>query len=105
MCHLAHAILAQAEADRTRGVQAVATHHFTPTHYYNTIGTHEPVLRIAPGDTVITTTIDAMGQDARHVKVTNGPNPQTGPFFIEGAEPGDALVVHLDRLTPNRPVG
>lgn len=81
------------------------THRFTPTHYHNTMGNHEPVLHLAPGDSLITTTVDAMGQDANGVKVTNGPNPQTGPFYIDGAEPGDTLVVHLDRLTPNRPTG
>jgi acetamidase/formamidase len=26
----------------------------------------------------------------------------TGPFYVEGAEPGDTLVVKLDRLRPNR---
>ncbi len=83
----------------------MTTHHFTPTHYHTTLGSHPPVFHIAPGDTVFTTTVDAMGQDAQHVKITSGPNPQTGPFFIEGAEPGDTLVVHLDRLTPNRAIG
>ena len=29
----------------------------------------------------------------------------TGPFFVEGAEPGDALVVGIDRLTPSRATG
>ncbi|HEX2908159.1 MAG TPA: acetamidase/formamidase family protein [Phototrophicaceae bacterium] len=80
-------------------------HHFTPTQYYNTLGVREPVLCIQPGDTIITTTVDAMGQDANGAKIAVGPNPQTGPFFIEGAEPGDTLVVHLDKLTPNREAG
>ncbi len=80
-------------------------HHFTPSHYHNTIGSHLPVLRVMPGDSVITTTVDARGQDQNGVKVTPGPNPMTGPFFIEGAEIGDTLVVHLDRLTPNRLMG
>lgn len=83
----------------------MTTHHFTPTHYHITLGSHEPVLRIQPGDTVITTTVDAWGQDSNGVKVTGGPNPMTGPFYIVGAEPGDTLVMHLDRLTPNRPIG
>jgi amidase len=83
----------------------MTTHRFTPTHYYTTIGSHEPVLRIAPGDTVITTTVDAAGGDARNEQVTPGGNPQTGPFFIEGAELGDTLVVRFDRLTPNRDTG
>jgi acetamidase/formamidase len=83
----------------------MTTHHFTPTRYYTTIGSHEPALHIADGDTVITSTVDAGGIDRDGNQATTGGNPQTGPFFIEGAEPGDTLVVTLDRLTPNRPVG
>lgn len=83
----------------------MTTHTFTPTHYHNTMGSHEPVLRIAPGDSVITTTVDAMGYDMHGQRVTRGPNPQTGPFYVEGAEPGDTLVMNLDRLTPNRLTG
>lgn len=29
-------------------------------------------------------------------------NPQTGPFFVAGANPGDTLVVHIRRLKLNR---
>lgn len=83
----------------------MATHHFHPTHYHRTIGSHEPVLQIADGDTVITTTVDAGGYDAHGAQVTPGGNPQTGPFAIAGAEPGDTLVLHLDRLYPNRDTG
>lgn len=80
----------------------MAIHEFAPTHYFNTIGSHEPVLRIADGDTVRTTTIDAWGNDEHEQSVTHGPNPMTGPFYVEGAEPGDTLVVVLDSLVPNR---
>jgi acetamidase/formamidase len=83
----------------------MAIHHFQPTHYHVTLGSHEPVLHIADGDTVITTTVDARGADHRNDQVTQPGNPQTGPFYIEGAEPGDTLVVYLDRLTPNRTYG
>lgn len=83
----------------------MAVHRFSPTHYHVTIGSHEPVLRIAPGDTVITATVDAAGGDAAGDKVADHGNPQTGPFFIEGADPGDTLVVHLDRITPSRASG
>ena len=81
------------------------THHFEPTHYHTAIGSHKPVLRIADGDTVITTTVDARGQDASGERVTPRGNPQTGPFYVEGAEPGDTLVIELDRLVPNRTYG
>ena len=83
----------------------VATHRFQPTRYYNTIGWHEPALRVANGDTVITTTVDALGYDAAGQRVTSGPNPQTGPFSVEGAEPGDTLAVRLEHLFPNRDMG
>jgi acetamidase/formamidase len=83
----------------------VAVHQFTPEHYHATIGWHEPVLRIADGDTVVTTTVDSGGCDHSGAKVTGGCNPQTGPFYVEGAEPGDTLVVHLDHLYPNRRYG
>lgn len=80
-------------------------HAFTPERYYTTMGSHPPALRIAPGDTVVTTTVDSIGQDANGEPVTPGFNPMTGPFLVEGAEPGDTLVVRLDRLAPNRPTG
>jgi amidase len=83
----------------------MARHVFTPERYYTTIGSHPPALRIAPGDTVVTTTVDSMGQDATGEPITPRGNPMTGPFFVEGAEAGDTLVVRLDRLVPNRPTG
>ena len=83
----------------------MTTHRFRPTRYYNAIGTAEPCLRVADGDTVVTDTIDASGLDAREMAVASRPNPMTGPFFIEGAEPGDTLSVHIDRLTPSRATG
>jgi amidase len=78
---------------------------FTPDHYYRTMGAHPPVLTIADGDTVETTTIDAYGYDVNRDRVTHGPNPMTGPFYVEGAEPGDQLAVHIDYLRPNRTYG
>jgi amidase len=39
------------------------------------------------------------------VQVAAEPNPQTGPFYVEGAAAGDMLVLHLDRLVPNRDTG
>lgn len=83
----------------------MAVHHFEPKQYHIVMGTMEPVLHIADGDTVITTTIDAGGYDARREKVSVGGNPQTGPFYVEGAEPGDTLAVTFDRLWPNRTYG
>jgi len=80
-------------------------HHFTPTHYHVTIGSHKPVLQIADGDTVVTTTVDAAGCDASGESVALRGNPQTGPFFVVGAEPGDTLAVTFEEIVPNRSHG
>ncbi len=78
----------------------MALHNFAPTHYFTTIGSHPPVLRIADGDTVVTTTVDARGGDATGKQITKPGNPMTGPFFVEGTQPGDTLVVKLEKLRP-----
>lgn len=78
------------------------THHFVPKRYHLTLGSHAPELRIKPGDTVVTSTVDASGCDATGDAVVGHGNAQTGPFYIEGAEPGDVLVVRFDAMWPNR---
>jgi amidase len=83
----------------------MTTHHFEPKVFHNTLGPHEPVLTIQSGDRVETLTIDAHGWDWNGAEVAHGGNPQTGPFFIQGAEPGDMLVMHLERIAPNRSYG
>jgi acetamidase/formamidase len=83
---------------------AAETHHFEPTQFHNTFSfAHPPVLRIKPGDRVITKTIDARGFDSQNKQVGERPNPQTGPFYIEGAEAGDVLVIRFEKIEPNRP--
>lgn len=79
------------------------THYFQPAVYHTAIGSHEAVLHIAPGDTVETSTVDSGGVDKDGNQATPGGNPQTGPFYIDGAEPGDVLAVRFDRILPNRP--
>jgi amidase len=61
-----------------------------------------PVLYIFPGDSVQTKTVDNRGQDEHGDPRSPRGNPQTGPFYVEGAMPGDTLVVHLDRVRTNR---
>ena len=79
------------------------THRFVPERYYNTFSfAHPPALRVKPGDRVITKTIDASGVDAEGTSVAQGPNPQTGPFYVEGAEPGDIVVVTFEKIETNR---
>jgi acetamidase/formamidase len=79
------------------------THTFVPRQYHRLFsGAVEPVLHIHPGDTVKTTTIDAGGVDASGTPRSLGGNPQTGPFFVEGAIPGDTLAIKINRLHLNR---
>src|SRR5215469_9030555 len=78
-------------------------HDFTPTVFYRQFSAvNAPVLKIAPGDTVHTTTVDAGGTDEHGTKRVLGGNPETGPFYIETAWPGDTLVVHFNRIRLNR---
>jgi acetamidase/formamidase len=81
------------------------TYEFAPSTYYTTLGAHEPALVVRSGDTVVTTTVDNHGQDAADDQVTAGGNPQTGPFVVDGARPGDTLAVSFRSITPNRLVG
>src|ERR1700733_2818070 len=78
-------------------------HEFVPTVFYRQFSAfNKPVLTVSPGDTIHTTTVDAGGSDMNSIKRVLGGNPETGPFYVEGAEPGDTLVVHLVHLKLNR---
>jgi len=78
-------------------------HQVIAKEYYGTFSASHPVLlRIKPGDVVATKTLDCSGYDEQGKARSAGGNPLTGPFFIEGAEKGDALRVHLLKLTLNR---
>lgn len=76
---------------------------FVPRDYSNAFDPHRaPVLYLWPGDTLHTRTIDSGGVDASGNTVALFGNPQTGPFYVMGAEPGDTLVVHVERLSLDR---
>ena len=82
---------------------APRTLDFEPRQFHRVFSsTIEPVLRIWPGDTVRTWTVDAGGVDAKGRTWIIGGNPQTGPFYVESAMPGDVLVVRVRKLSLNR---
>ena len=70
---------------------------------------HEPIARVEQGETVIVHTLDAfenrLNSPADKASVLcNFPyvNPQTGPLYVEGAEPGDTLAVKIHAIEPAR---
>lgn len=83
--------------------------HPTPEQYAWTFGGVDPVHSVRPGEILELYTEDCFAGRIRGV--TDLPsssiefpfiNPQTGPFFVEGAEPGDTLAVHLVDVSPAR---
>lgn len=89
-------------------------HAFESSTYYVTYGPHEPAVRISPGDSVRAKTLDAGGLDENGERPPaemfqqdpdtelSFANPQTGPVYVEGAEPGDMLAVHIDEIELTR---
>lgn len=87
---------------------------FRPEHsqLVYTFGGAAPVMRVRPG-----TVLQLWSEDAFNHALTSVDdvaskvldfrylNPQTGPFYVEGAEPGDTLAIHVAGLTPARSWG
>src|SRR3954466_137444 len=88
-----------------------ATLQWTPKHtdLVYTFGGATPRQRIKPKTRIVTWTEDCFDGAVKtaadlpsKVMPAGHDNPQTGPFYIEGAEPGDTVVVHLRKLEPAR---
>ena len=64
-----------------------------------TFGPAEPVARIKSGEVIDTNTLDAAGGALQKrgdtLSMAKGFNPLTGPFFIEGVQPGDTIAVKI----------
>ncbi|WP_269792229.1 acetamidase/formamidase family protein [Stenotrophomonas sp. Iso1] len=87
----------------SRAAATPQLHTFTPTDYSNTFSADRaPVLVIWPGDSVQTKTLDSGGVDEKGITRALFGNPQVGPFFVVGAEPGDTLAITLTSLKLNR---
>src|SRR6476659_4151898 len=74
-----------------------------------TFGGVAPTHRIKPGTRIVSWTeacfdgaLTKPGQKPSEVLQPGYDNPQTGPFYVEGAEPGDTIVVHIEKLEPAR---
>lgn len=84
----------------------------TPDQFAYTFGGVAPVMRIKPGVAMQLWSQDAFNFALRSTSDRSSEkidlrfvNPQTGPFYVEGAEPGDTLVLHIVELKPARNFG
>ena len=95
-------------------VEAGAVLRYVPKHeeLKYTFGGVPAAKRIRPGTRIVSWTEDCYdgavtkpGQLPSKVQLPGHDNPQTGPFHIEGAEPGDTLAIRIEKLEPARDHG
>lgn len=95
-------------------VLAATVLHYIPKHeeLKYTFGGAAPTHHIAPGTRIVTWTEDCYDgavtrpdQLPTKVQPAGHDNPQTGPFYIDGAEPGDTVVIRIEKLEPARDHG
>ena len=87
---------------------------YDPVKFYYTFGPHEPALSLKPGDTLTASTLDSGGVDVNGEDISPDKaqtssetkfytsNPLTGPFYVEGAELGDTLALHIESIELTR---
>ena len=84
---------------------------WTPAHtdLVYTFGGAAPKHRIVSGTRIVTWTEDCFDGAVKtrddlpsKIMAAGHDNPQTGPFFVEGAEPGDTIAIHILKLEPAR---
>jgi acetamidase/formamidase len=87
----------------------IVTLNPTPDQYAFAFGGRDPLVTVKPGTIVELTTEDCYAGNVKSVddlpsEVCTFPflNPVTGPIAVEGAEVGDALVVHFVDIRPAR---
>jgi acetamidase/formamidase len=83
-----------------------------PATYTYTFGGVVPVASVRPGTVVSTWTMDCFGGRVRSTSDMASEvcdprllNPQSGPFYVEGAAPGDTLAVHFVSIEPREAWG
>jgi acetamidase/formamidase len=83
-----------------------------PSEFAWTFGGVAPVRKVKPGDVISLWTEDCYAGKVRGEQdlvsvVCEFPflNPQTGPFYVDGAKPGDTLALHFVSIEPARDIG
>jgi amidase len=81
------------------GAQSVVHYSTTIDNVKYLFSTQEPVARLRSGDILDTNTLDCFGNGLKKpgdtLSMARGDNPLAGPFYVEGAEPGDTLAVKI----------
>ena len=77
----------------------VVAYHAAIDNVKYVFGVAPAVARLKPGNILDANSLDCFGNALQKpgdsFSLVKGDNPLTGPFYIEGAEPGDTLVVHI----------
>lgn len=83
-----------------------------PSEFAWTFGGAAPVRKVKPGEALSVWTEDCFAGKVRTEQdlvssVCEFPflNPQTGPFYVDGAKPGDTLALHFVSIEPARDLG
>lgn len=100
MMHSSWWLLVLALAQAT--APSVVRYEATTANVKYVYGVAAPVAHVRPGDTIEANTLDAFGNVIKKpgdtMALVKGDNPLTGPFYVDGAEPGDTLVVRVLNL-------
>jgi len=92
-------ILAAILLSATAPAQNVVKYHATIGNVKYVYASAVPVAHLKAGDILDTNTLDCFGNAIQKpgdtLSMSKGDNPLTGPFYIEGAEPGDTLAVKI----------
>src|SRR5579863_6599945 len=79
--------------------QNVVKYHATIRDVKYVYGPAQAVARLRSGDVLDTNTLDCFGNAIQKpgdtLSMIKGDNPLTGPFYVEGAQPGDMLAVKI----------
>ena len=74
-------------------------YHATINDVKYVYGPAAPVAHVKSGDIIETNTLDAFGNVLKKPgdtqSLVKGDNPLTGPFYVDGAQPGDTLAVKI----------
>lgn len=88
-----------ATAQNNAASPEIVKYHATNDNVKYVFGVAPPVAHLKPGNILEANSLDCFGNGIQKPGDTGamaiGDNPLTGPFFIDGTEPGDTLVVHI----------